>query len=42
MTVMQNLIALPIAHSVTKRRVNGAHAADPVLPDRRRTRRGRR
>jgi hypothetical protein len=36
---MQNLIALPLAHTVMQRSLIGAHAADPVLPDRRRTRR---
>jgi hypothetical protein len=34
-----NLIALPIAHTATRRAVIGAHAADRVFPDRRRTRR---
>lgn len=31
-----NLIALPIIHTATRRAVVGAHAADRVLPDRRR------
>ena len=34
-----NLIALPIAHTATRRAVIGAHAADRIYPDRRRTRR---
>jgi hypothetical protein len=39
-----NLIALPIAHTVSRRAVTGAHAADQVLPStpRRRVTRRRR
>jgi len=33
---MHNLIALPLAHSASRRAMIGTHAADPVLPDRRR------
>ena len=36
---MHTLIALPLVHTATRRRVIGAHTADRVLPDRRRTRR---
>jgi hypothetical protein len=39
MSSMQYLIALPIAHSASRRAMVGAHASDPVLPDRRRRRR---
>jgi hypothetical protein len=34
-----NLIALPIAHTATRRAVTGAHASDPVIRASRRTRR---
>ena len=37
MIPMHNLIALPIAHTASRRAMIGAHAADRVLPDRRRT-----
>jgi hypothetical protein len=38
MVLMQNFIALPLAHTATRRHLIGAFATDRVLPDRRRTR----